>query len=251
MDLAFVTRLGLLMLRPGMLIVAAPPFGGQFTPAPVKIGLTLVLGIVLAPGVVMPSTMTLASLAVVAVREVMIGIALALSVRVLLSGAELAGQLAGFQLGFAYAAAVDPNTGARNNLLATLYSSVTLFTFLAINGHHVLLQALGVSYQVMPIGLGHVGSNISQTVAAMFGLLFVFGVQVVSPVLMVMLIAETALGLISRAAPSLNLMAIGFPIRLLAGLAALSAAIGVLPSAASRLVTPAMELASRLALAFK
>jgi flagellar biosynthesis protein FliR len=85
----------------------------------------------------------------------------------------------------------------------------------------------------------------------MFGLLFVFGVQVVSPVLMVMLIAETALGLISRAAPSLNLMAIGFPVRLLAGLIALSAAIAVLPSAAARLVTPAMELASRLAVAFK
>ena len=87
--------------------------------------------------------------------------------------------------------------------------------------------------------------------AALLGLLFVFGTQVAAPIVIVLLVVEVAIGLISRAAPALNLMVLGFPIRLLAGLIALAAAIGVVPSALSRLVVPALEMAGRLAFAFR
>lgn len=251
MDLAFVTRLGLLLVRPGLLIAAAPPFGALYTPMPVKIGLSVVLGLALAPTVTLPGAVGMAPLAIILAREAAIGLALALSVRSLMAGAELAGQLAGFQLGFAYAAAVDPQTGARNGILSALYTSLTLLTFLGINGHHALLRALAESYQAMPIGLGHVDAGMTTSVAALLGLLFVFGTQVAAPIVIVLLVVEVAIGLISRAAPALNLMVLGFPIRLLAGLIALAAAIGVVPSALSRLVVPALEMAGRLAFAFR
>jgi flagellar biosynthesis protein FliR len=247
MDLSFVTRLGLLLVRPGLLIAAAPPFGALYTPVPVKIGLSVVLGIVLAPSVAIPGTVGLPALAVMMAREAAIGLALALSVRALMAGAELAGQLAGFQLGFGYAAMVDPQTGARNSTVGALYSSLALLTFLGIDGHHALLKALAESYREMPIGLGHVGAGMASQVASLLGLLFVFGTQVASPVVIVLLVAEVAIGLVSRAAPALNMMVIGFPVRLIAGLVALSAAIGVVPAVVSRLVVPALEMAGRLA----
>lgn len=251
MDLAFVTRLGLLLVRPGLLVAAAPPFGALYTPVPVKIGLSVVLGLALAPSVALPGDVGVAALTVILAREAAIGLALALSVRTLMAGAELAGQLAGFQLGFGYAAAVDPQTGARNSIVAALYSSLTLLTFLVINGHHALLRALAESYRAMPVGLGHIDAGMAGSVAALLGLLFVFGTQVAAPIVIVLLIVELAVGLVSRAAPALNLMVIGFPIRLLAGLIALAAAIGVVPSVVSRLVVPALEMAGRLAFGFR
>ena len=250
-DLSFVTRLGILLVRPGALVLAAPPFGGLYTPTPVKIGLSVVLGLAMAPAVNLPGEVSGAALTVIAAREMAIGVALAFAVRVLLAGAELGGQLAGFQLGFGYAAVVDPQTGARNNLLASLYSSMTLFTFLATNAHHSLLRALAETYRAMPIGFGHLDGSLGQSVASLLGLIFVFGTRVAAPVVIVLLVVELAVGLISRAAPSLNLMAIGFPLRLLAGLVALAGTIGVVPSVVAHLVVPALELAGRLAFGFR
>jgi len=247
MDLSFVTRLGLLLVRPGLLIAAAPPFGALYTPVPVKIGLSVVLGIALAPTVDVPGSVGLPALAVILGREAAIGLALALAVRALLAGAELAGQLAGFQLGFAYAAAVDPQTGARNSTIGALYSSLALLVFLGIDGHHALLKALAESYRELPIGLGHVGPGMATQVANLLGLLFVAGTQIAAPVVIVLLVAEVATGLVSRVAPALNMMVIGFPIRLIAGLVALAATIGVVPTVVSRLVVPALEMAGRLA----
>jgi flagellar biosynthetic protein FliR len=250
-DLAFVTRLGLLLVRPGALVLAAPPFGGLYTPAPVKIGLSVILAVAMAPLVAVPSDVPAAALGVVLAREMAIGLALAFAVRILMAGAELGGQLAGFQLGFAYAATVDPNTGARNNVLASLYSALTLFTFLGLNAHHALLRAVAESYRAMPIGVGHLEASLGHSVASLLGLIFVFGTQVAAPVVIVLLLVELGVGLISRAAPALNLMVIGFPLRLLAGLIALAATIAVVPSLVARLVVPALELAGRLAFAFR
>lgn len=250
-DLGFVVRLGLLLVRPGALILAAPPFGGLYTPAPVKVGLSVVLAVALAPLVAVPADLPAAALGVIVAREMAIGLALAFAVRLLMAGAELGGQLAGFQLGFAYAAAVDPNTGARNNVLASLYSALTLFTFLALNAHHALLRALAASYAAMPIGVGHIDATLGRSVAALLGLIFVFGTQVAAPVVIVLLLVELGVGLISRAAPALNLMVVGFPLRLLAGLFALAATIAVVPSMVARLVVPALELAGRVAFAFR
>lgn len=250
-DLGFVTRLGVLLVRPGMLVMTAPPFGGQYTPTPVKIGLSMVLGVVLAPVVAVPPEVTTSGLTLIVARETVIGLALGFAVRILTAGAELGGQLAGFQLGFGYAAVVDPNTGARNNLLASIYSTLTLFTFVALNAHHAILRAMAESYRAMPIGYGHVDTTIARSVASLLGLVFVFGTQVAAPVVIVLLVVELAVGLISRAAPALNLMAIGFPLRLLAGLIALAATIGVVPGLVARLVTPALEMAGRLAFAFR
>lgn len=247
MDLSFVTRLGLLLVRPGLLIAAAPPFGALYTPVPVKIGLSAVLGIALAPSVTLPGGMEPAGLALVVAREAAIGLALALSVRAMMAGAELAGQLAGFQLGFSYAAAVDPQTGARNNIISALYSSLALLTFLGIDGHHALLKALAESYRELPVGFGRVDAAMATQVASLLGLLFVFGTQVAAPIVIVLLVAEVAIGLVARAAPALNMMVLAFPVRLVAGLVALAAAVGVVPTVVSRLVVPALEIAGRLA----
>ena len=231
-DLTPFMGIGLLIVRPGMLIMTAPGFGGTYAPAQVKIGLTVLVGFMLMPTVTMPAVGNATGLAIVVARELAIGLALGMSIRALVAAAELAGQLAGFQMGLSYAAIVDPQSGVRNNLLASLYGNLAVITFLLMNGHHAFLRALGESYRSLPMGAGHIGSSLPQTVMSLLGLVFSFGTRLAAPLVLVLVITELALALVARSAPALNLMAVGAPVRLIIGLVLLGfvapAAVGVL-----------------------
>jgi flagellar biosynthesis protein FliR len=231
-DLTPFMGIGLLIVRPGTLIMTAPGFGGPYAPVQVKIGLTLLLGFVLMPTVAMPPIGSATGLAVVVTREMAIGLALGMSIRALVAAAELAGQLAGFQMGLSYAAIVDPQSGVRNNLLSALYAHIAIITFLLMNGHHAFLRALRDSYESLPMGVGHIGNSLPGAVMMLLGLVFSFGLRLAAPLVLVLVITEIALALVARSAPALNLMAVGAPIRIIIGLVLLGfvapAAVGVL-----------------------
>lgn len=245
-DTSTIVRFALLVVRPGMLVVAAPLFGASFVPVPVRIGLGVLLGVLIAPLVPAPAASVPVSIVVAVAAEAVIGVALGMGVRLLIAAAELAGHLVGFQMGLSYAALVDPQSGVRNNMIAALYANLAIVTFLGIDGHHSMLRALAASYEVLPIGGVQGSAGMGPLVGQMLGLVFVTGARLAAPVVTVLLIVELALGLISRAAPSLNLMVVGAPVRLLAGLAALALGIQVIPPVIGSVGRPAIDLTVRL-----
>jgi flagellar biosynthesis protein FliR len=242
-DLAPLMRLGLLLARPGMLIVASPGFGGTYAPAPVKIGLMVFVAIAMVPAVPVPAIDAPLALLLVIARELAIGFAFSLAIRVLIGGAELAGHLAGFQMGLAYGATVDPQAGVRNPLLVVLYGNISTLTFLMINGHHAFLRALSQSYADLPVGVGGLDGSMPEVVAQLLGILFVVGARLAAPIVLVLVLVEIALALVARSAPMLNLMVVGPSVRLIAGLLVLAV---IVPSVAS-LVTGVSESALHLA----
>ncbi|MDP1569084.1 MAG: flagellar biosynthetic protein FliR [Vicinamibacterales bacterium] len=248
MDLSLVAGLALILVRVGAVVIVAPVFGGTFAPAPVKIGLTLAITLVLVPLVPLPGTLTVAGLVVVALREAMIGVAIGFGVRVVVAAAEMGGYLAGYQLGFAQAATIDPQSGVRNNTIALIYGNLATLIFFAVNGHHLVLRALLQSYRRLPVGFGQVDDGVVPVVMAMLGTVFVTGAQLAAPVVVVMLVLEAGLGLLGRAASGVDLFALTPPMRLLVGLAALGTGIVAVPEVMSGLIRRALELAARLAL---
>ena len=250
-DLVPMMRIGVFLVRPGLLIASAPAFGGTWAPAMVRIGLTVLLGVTCMSVVPVPATSQPAGLVLIMAREALIGLSLGFGLRLIVAAAEVGGFLAGFQIGFSYSSIVDPQAGVRNGILSATYGLIALMVFFLMNGHHQFLRALVASYESMPVGMGQIDSTIGLTVAKMMGLVFVVGVQLAAPVVVVLLVVELALGLVSRAAPMLNLMAQGFPIRLLAGLVTLAVVLRALPPVIKRAVPVALDLASRLALAFQ
>ncbi len=246
-DFAPAITFALLLVRPGTLIAFSPAFGGTFAPPTIKIGLTVFLALALLPVSQPASAGALLPLVAVAAREAAIGLALALAIRVIVAGAELGGHLAGAQMGLTYGATIDPQSGVRNPLLSILYGNLALVMFLAIDGHHAFLRALVQSYAAVPMGLGGVGPSLPEAMAALLGAVFVFGARIAAPVMAVLIVTEAAMALIARSAPALNLMAVGAPIRLIAGLLALPAgAYGVamlVPPAARALAMAAMRAA--------
>ena len=245
-ETAAIAKFGLLLLRPGVLVISTPLFGGAFVPVPVRIGLGVMLALAMAPVVPPPQAGGSAGLVLVVAGEVVIGVALGLSVRILIAAAELAGHLAGFQVGFSYAAVVDPQSGVRNNVVAALYGNLAMVTFLGINGHHSLIRALASSYEALPIGAAGISGPMAPIVGHMLGLVFVTGTRLAAPVVTALLLVEIVMGLVARAAPSLNLLIVGTPVRLMAGMLALSAGIQVVPGVVAGAATPALEAAIRL-----
>lgn len=247
-----VVRVSLLLVRPGMVIGTTSAFGSGFAPTPVRVAFIMLIALVLMPVVALPPTLTPAAIGMITLRETLIGLALSMSVRLILGGAEMAGQLAGFQLGFSYASLVDPQSGARNSVMSGLYGLLTLFIFFGIDGHHEMLRALAASYDAMPVGLWHADvTNLAGLVARMLGFVLVLGVQLAAPVVLVLLIVELVLGMMARTMPALNLMVSAAPVRLVIGLIAVVSTLQVVPSVVHAMVKPAMELAARLSAIFR
>lgn len=234
-----------------MLIAAAPVFGGRFAPPHVRVGLAVLLALLPVPGVPVPVVTTAAGLGLVIAREMAIGLAMAMGLHTLIAGAELGGHLTSSQLMLSYGSVIDPQGGVRSTLIGTLYGNLTLLTFFAINGHHALVRGLMASYEALPIGAGAIESSLVSTVMQMFGVVFVFGLRLAAPVVVVMLLVELATGLISRAAPAMNLMVVAMPVRVFVGLVVVSAVVPLVPRLATQFAPIATELGWLLARAFR
>ena len=237
---------GVLMVRPGVLIVASPLFSGSFVPPPVRAGLTAVIGIILVPLVQVPGNLSPLGTAVMIAGEMLAGLALALAVHALIAAAEFAGHVVGFQLGLSYASIVDPQSGVRNNMMSSLYGTLATIAFFSINGHLALVRTLAASYTAMPPGHWGVQEAMAGGIARLLGTVFVLGTQLSMPIVIALLLVELVMGLVSRAAPALNLMVIGFPLRLSVGLLTLALGIHVVPEAVARYAPSALSSALRL-----
>lgn len=251
MDFEVWGRMGVLLVRPGALIMSTPLFGTPFAPAPVRLGLTVLLALVAAPVVGVPAGAVDQALTWVVAREMGIGLALGLAVRVIVAIAEGAGQLTGYQVGLSYGAMLDPQSGVRNSTLAVLYTNLTLVLCLLAGVHHEVFRALLASYGALPIGIGGVDSTVGVVVARLLGMVFVGALRLAAPVIAVLIVVEVMMGLMSRAAPSLNLLVIGAPLRLPVGLLVVAASLVALPSLIRRVWPAALDLAAAAAGAFR
>jgi flagellar biosynthetic protein FliR len=250
-DLTPLVRIGLVLARAGMVVMTVPPFGSLHTPPMVKVGLTLLLTLALAPMVHVPPDLSLAAYGSTIARELAIGLALSMAVRVTVAGAEFGGYLAGLQMGFGYVSLIDPASGARNQIMSLLYGNLAVMALLLTDGHHVVLRTLASSYRTLPLGSFAISSGVLAASGRMLGLVLLLGVQLAAPVIIALLLVEVALGLLSRSVPSLNMMTVGFGLRLLVGLVVLGAAIAAVPALSRGVLRQAFDASDLLARALK
>ena len=142
---------------------------------------------------------------------------------------------------------IDPASGVRSTVFVSLYGALATLTFLGVNGHHAVLRALAASYAGVPIDGGHVNASLVGSVRDILGMVFVVGLRLAAPVLIVLLIVELGIGLISRAAPSLSFMVIGYPVRIAVGLFVVATFIYTVPAVTASMIEGAILLAGRTA----
>jgi flagellar biosynthetic protein FliR len=120
-------------------------------------------------------------------------------------------------MGLGFATLVDPERGANTPVIGQLFMILGTLTYLAINGHLVLLAALAHSFQSLPIGTANVDRDLLLGMAIWGARVFESGLLIALPAVVALVIVNLALGVVTRAAPQLNLFGIGFTITLLAG----------------------------------
>jgi flagellar biosynthetic protein FliR len=124
-------------------------------------------------------------------------------------------------MGFLVARQVDPTNGVSSNLVTNLYENVFLLVLLALNGHHWLLRSLERSFALAPIGRVTLDERIAGTVQALLGEMFRAGIVFAAPVMVFLMIVSALIGLLARAVPALNILEVGFTLRVLVALGAL------------------------------
>lgn len=205
-------------LRIAALLTAAPLFGAAYVPARVRVALAVALALVLAP-LVPPVDVQPLSLAggLLAAEQVLIGLVLGFGVRLALVVFDLAGQVISQTMGLGFASMVDPSTGTQVPVLSQVYLVLATLVIVTINGHLLIVQLLAQSFEVLPLdGGGPVAQALVEVVASA-AWVFSAGVLMALPAVTAMLVVNLAFGVMTRAAPQLNVFAVGFPITLLMG----------------------------------
>ncbi len=205
-------------LRVGGVVMIAPILGAMFVPNRVRLLITLVLSFAMLPVVgTVPAYAPLSAPGLLAVaQELIVGIAIGFMLKVAIEAAVLAGQIVASGTGLSFATVVDPQAGGIP-LLGRFYLIIATLLMLAANAHLQLIEILAASFSLVPVGSGGLAFGDARQVADFAGLMFVGALKLALPSVAAMLMVNVAFGVISRAAPTLNLFAVGFPITLLMG----------------------------------
>jgi flagellar biosynthetic protein FliR len=196
------------------LITVAPLFGNVSVPARVKIGLGIMLAIIIAPTVpAMPAMNPFSPTGLlILMQQLIIGLAMGYAMRIAFAGVEMAGEITGMTMGLGFASFFDPQTRARSSAISQFLALLTLMIYLATNLHLVVLSTLAQSFELLPINSSFISPGGMLQVVHWGGRIFSAGVQLSLPIVAALLITNIALGILTRAAPQLNIFGIGFPI---------------------------------------
>jgi len=230
------------------ILLAEPVFGHRSIPRRVKAGVAIVITLVIAPAIPRPAGIPLFSYDgfFIAMQQLAIGVAMGFVIRLALTAAEMAGQLMGLQMGLGFAVFFDPQSSAQTAVIGQFMGLFAMLLFLALNGHYMVISVLIESFQVLPIGPAPLAASGFLALALAGGQIFFFGLLMALPVVATLLLANVAFGVLSRAAPQLNLFAIGFPVTLAVGFLGLYALVPQLGPTLSGLFEQAAQLMLRV-----
>ena len=230
------------------LIIAEPVLGNTNVPAPAKVGLAIFIALVLAPVIPPVPAVDPASAAgiLIAAQQLMIGLAFGFILRIALTAAETAGQLIGLQMGLGFAVFFDPQSSAQTAVVGQFLGMFAILVFLSMDGHALVITALAHSFTTLPISTDPVAPKGLRLLLEWGGEIFRTGLLISLPVVAALLITNTAVGVMTRAAPQLNIFAVGFPLTLAVGFFGLWLAVPYIGPALEQLFDRAVLTALRM-----
>ena len=215
----------LVFSRVGGALAAAPMFGSLNVMPPVRIGLTALTALLLAPVVgPAPAVMGLWDGVLALIAEFVVGVMLGLLTYFVFVAVQLAGQIVDIQMGFGIVNVIDPVTSNQVSVMGQVKFLIAILVFLAVDGPHMVLGALGDSFRLIPLGEGSLGSAGWQVFSGRFGDVFTLAFRFSAPVMGALFLTNLALGVLARTVPQMNVFIVGLPISIAVGLFAVAAA---------------------------
>ncbi|KFE48821.1 flagellar biosynthetic protein FliR [Pseudomonas congelans] len=201
------------------LLMTMPIIGTTLVPRRVRMYLAVAITVVVAPALpAMPPVQALDLSALLLIGEqIIIGAGMGLSLQLFFHIFVVAGQIISTQMGMGFASMVDPTNGVSSATIGQFFTMLVTLLFLAMNGHLVVLEILVESFTTMPVGSGLLVNNFWE-LANGLGWVLSSGLRLVLPAITALLIINIAFGVMTRAAPQLNIFSIGFPLTLVLGM---------------------------------
>jgi flagellar biosynthetic protein FliR len=207
------------MFRITSMLMTMPVFGTTLVPRRVRLYFALAITVVVAP--VLPpmpqvNALDLSALLLIA-EQIIIGAGLGLFLQLFFQAFVVAGQILSIQMGMGFASMVDPTNGVSSAVIGQFFTMLVTLVFLGMNGHLVVIETLVESFTTMPVGSGLLVSNFWE-LANGLGWVLSAGLRIVLPAITALLVINIAFGIMTRAAPQLNIFSIGFPLTLVLGM---------------------------------
>lgn len=198
-------------------MMVAPVFGARLVPPRIRLAMSVAATVVLAPVVpeAPPFALSLASGFVVA-QEILIGVAMGFCLQMIFDSLIIAGQTIAMSMGLGMATMVDPQRGITVPVISQFFVILGMLIFLALGGHLATVSLIADSFEILPLGQP-LGNNGVWAIAIYGTEMFAGALRIALPAATALLVANIAFGVMSRAAPSLNLFAVGLPAGLLVG----------------------------------
>jgi flagellar biosynthetic protein FliR len=207
-------------LRIGACLMVAPVFGASYVPPRIRIVLAAAVTLVALPMIPPAVGMTVLSAdgVVTTLQQILIGVALGFALQLTFDALALGGQLLANGMGLAFAMNIDPLRGVSTPALGQFFTVLGTLVFLALNGHIALFEILIGSFRTLPVGPSGLGPQALHAMAGWGSELFVGALRVALPGMTALLVINLAFGITSRAAPAMNMFAVGLPVILIFGL---------------------------------
>jgi flagellar biosynthetic protein FliR len=229
-----VLLFAVVLARVGGLVTFAPFWSHSAAAPRVRVALAFALAFALtpfvAPKLATPPTHLL-GLTLTLAGELLIGLALGFVGRLVFTGLEVAAHIFGFQMGLSLAATIDPATRAQTTALGTAAQMFGLLVLLAADGHHWLLAATVRSFDAVAPGDFTMTPALAELFIRLSADALSVGVALAAPAIVALLAVELALAIAGRAAPQLQIMVLGFPIKIAVGLWLLGTTLYCVPGA--------------------
>lgn len=216
-----------------------PILGSQSVPIQIKIGFSIVFSILLFSLLnneyklgEWSAFMFIFNIA----KEVIVGLLIGFIPALLFAGIELAGHLVAIQIGLGIVNVYDPQTQTQISIIGQFQVFVASMIFLAINGHHLFIEGLYLSYRAIPINMLKLDSRLFEFNMGMASNLFVAAIKIGAPLIVSLLLASVALGLVARAVPQMNVFFVGMPVKIGVGFMILAASLPIFAYVFSNMV---------------
>jgi flagellar biosynthetic protein FliR len=217
----------LVLFRIGGLVMTAPVFGSALMPVRIRVALTVALAAMIFPMVSGqgPSEVTLSMALVGGLGEVMVGATIGLALATLFSGVEVGGLMVAQQAGIALGQVFNPVQNRETNLVGQVYTIVLIVLFLMAGGHREMVASLLDTFKVIPMLSFRFDEPLLLLMAQMLASAFILAIRLAGPVVIALFLTSLCMGFLSRTMPQLNILSIGFPLRILVGLSVATLAI--------------------------
>lgn len=211
----------LVFVRMTGLFVVAPIFGRRNIPAIFKIGFSFFIALILVNTTAVQAVKyddSLISYVLLVIKEFMVGLSIGFIAYLAFTAIYVAGEIIDMQIGFGIVNVIDPVSNIQVPITSNLYFIMSMLLFLSMNGHHVLIKALFDSFSTLPLGTAVFDASLTDELMNVFTTVFTTGFKIAAPIVAAILVADVALGTISRMVPQINIFVIGMPLKIIVGL---------------------------------